>query len=124
MQIKSDRLEVYVKKKGKTAGKGKSPATPKPQKTSPPGKPGAPGQGSFDRLIAIGNVEVNQGKSKYATGDRLDYKETTGIAFLTGNPRAWEKNNQVVGEKIELRLRQGLTIVHGSRRRRVPKLLT
>ena len=64
-------------------------------------------------------MEVNQGKSKYATGDRLDYKETTGIAFLTGNPRAWEKNNQVVGEKIELRLRQGLTIVHGSRRRRV-----
>ena len=73
----------------------------------------------MERLVAIGNVLVNQGKKKFASGDRLDYKESKGIAVLTGNPRAWENNNQVVGTKIELFLREGRTVVHGSRRRRV-----
>jgi lipopolysaccharide export system protein LptA len=119
MQIQSDRLEVYVKKKEKTAGGKKSPASSRSQKTSAVAQPGAPGQGSVERLIAIGNVLVNQGKEKYASGDRLDYREATGIAVLTGNPRAWENNNQVIGTKIVLFLRDGRTVVYGSRRRRV-----
>ncbi len=119
MQIQSDRLEVYMKKKEKTAGGKKGAASSRLKKTSAGGQPGAPGQGSFERLIAIGNVLVNQGKEKYASGDRLDYMEAKGIAVLTGNPRAWENNNQVVGSKIVLYLREGRTVVHGSRRRRV-----
>ncbi len=119
MQIQSDRMEVYMKSKEKTGGKGNSPTASKPRKTSPGTPSGAPGQGSVERLIAIGNVLVNQGKEKYASGDHLDYRETTGIAILTGNPRAWENNNQVIGTKIELFLRDGRTVVHGSRSRRV-----
>ncbi len=119
MRIQSDRLEVYVKKKEKTAKGSQSRSAPSTQKTSSGNKSGGTGQGSLERLVAIGNVLVNQGKKKFASADRLDYKESKGIAVLTGNPRAWENNNQVVGTKIELFLREGRTVVHGSRRRRV-----
>ncbi len=119
MAIESDRLEVYVKKKEKKAKESKGAPAAKAKKTSTANKSGAPGGGSVERLVAIGNVLVNQGKTKHASSDRLVYEETTGIAILTGKPRAWEKNNQVVGTKIELFLREGRTVVHGSRRRRV-----
>ena len=108
-----------MKKKEPTAEGKKSPGASRPKKTSAGIQSGAPGQGSVERLIATGNVLVNQGKEKYASGDRLDYKEATGIAILTGNPRAWENNNQVIGTKIVLFLRDGRTVVYGSRRRRV-----
>lgn len=119
MEIRSDRLEVYVKKKEKTAQGAKSASAAKARKTSTGGASPAPGGGSVERLVAIGNVLVSQDKKKNASSDRLDYKESSGVAVLTGNPRAWEKNNQVVGEKIELFIREGRTVVHGSRRRRV-----
>jgi lipopolysaccharide export system protein LptA len=106
MEIKTDRLEVYMKKKaGKGAAKKKAPAQP--------------GEGSVERLIARGNVLITQGKLKFASGNLLDYNERTGIAILTGNPRAWENNNQVVGTKIKLFLREGKTVVYGGKKRRV-----
>ncbi|MFC1492131.1 lipopolysaccharide transport periplasmic protein LptA [Nitrospinota bacterium] len=112
MEIKSDRLEVYLQKRSKkSAGNQKSGKTRE--------APGQPGQGSVERLVARGNVLITQGKKKFASGDHLDYNELTGVAVLTGNPRAWEDNNQVVGTKIEIFFRDGRTIVHGSNRRRV-----
>ena len=106
MEIKTDRLEVYMKKRaGQGGGKKKPPAQP--------------GEGSVERLIALGNVLITQGKQKFASGNRLDYNERTGIAVLTGNPRAWENNNQIVGTKIKLFLREGKTVVYGGRKRRV-----
>ncbi|MBT3352184.1 MAG: hypothetical protein HOC91_17405 [Nitrospinaceae bacterium] len=122
MEIKSDRLEVYVKKKSSlsaTANAGAGGAS-KQTSTSSQGKNlGGSDPGSVDRLVATGNVLINQGKNKYAAGDRLDYAESKGIAILTGNPRAWEKNNQVIGTKIEIYLREGRTIVYGNKKRRV-----
>jgi len=122
MEIKSDRLEVYVKKKktpSATANIGGGGTPDKSLAIPGEGIPGGPDQSSVDRLIATGNVLINQGKNKYAAGERLDYAETLGIAILTGNPRAWEKNNQVIGTKIKIFLRQGRTIVYGSQKRRV-----
>ncbi len=124
MEIHSDRLEVYIKKKEKKPAGVQAAIGAKISQASAPKPPkkaldAGMGQGSVERLIAIGNVLINQDKAKYASGEHLDYSEVTGIAILTGNPRAWEANNQVIGTKIEMFLREGRTIVYGNRNRRV-----
>jgi lipopolysaccharide transport protein LptA len=115
MEIQSDRLEVFMKKKEKSAAGGAGAASGDKKNPSADG----PDQSSVDRLIAIGNVLITQEKSKYASGEHLDYRETSGIAVLTGNPRAWDNKNQVIGTKIEIFLKDGRTIVYGSKSRRV-----
>ncbi len=114
MEIQSDRLEVFMKKKEKSADGGSGTASGDNNNSA-----AGPDQSSVDRLIAIGNVLITQEKSKYASGEHLDYRETSGIAVLTGNPRAWDNKNQVIGTKIEIFLKDGRTIVYGSKSRRV-----
>lgn len=118
MQIKSDKLRVFFQKKKSAAGKKSGTQTRRNQKNT--GKIPAPTPGtSVERIVATGNVLVNQGKGKFASGERLDYNERTGVAILTGNPRAWEGNNQIVGDKITIYVREERTVVHGSKSRRV-----
>ena len=105
MRIKADRLEVYTLE-AKRPGSKRRPA-PKDR------------AGEVDRIVAIGNVNMDQAKRRFATAARLEYRESTGIAVLTGSPRVWEGKNQLVGAKIELNLKEDKTIVHGSPRRRV-----
>jgi len=117
MIIQSDRLEVYVKKREKDGDGTIDP----PAARARPGND-ADGQdptGQVERIIATGNVLINQTRTKFASGERLDYVEETGIGVLTGNPRAWEGQNQVIGDKIELFLKEDRTVVHGSTNRRV-----
>lgn len=119
MEIQSDRLQVFIKKppkeeKGKASqrsadAKGKDKTDISSQDAS----------SSVERLVATGNVLLNQAEKKFAAGERLDYNQDTGVAVLTGNPRAWEGNNQVVGSKIEIFLKEDKTIVHGTNTRRV-----
>ncbi|MEK6711351.1 MAG: LptA/OstA family protein [Nitrospinota bacterium] len=123
LQIQSDRLEVYIKKREKEGDQADPPPAPAPaalrgSRKGPPGEnPDA--AGSVERIVAIGRVLINQNKTKFASGERLDYHEETGIGILTGNPRAWEGQNQVVGDKIELFLKEDRTVVHGTTDRRV-----
>ncbi len=106
MRIQAKRLEVYTKQaKRKTGAEPRASAADR--------------AGEIDRIVAIGNVLMEQEKRRFATADRLEYHESTGVAVLTGNPRAWEGNNQLVGDKIELNMRKDTTIVHGSPRQRV-----
>ncbi len=105
MRIKANRLEVYTLEVKGTGAK---------RRVIPEGR-----AGEVDRIVATGNVQMNQAKRRFATAARLEYRESTGIAILTGNPRVWEGKNQLVGAKIELNLREDKTIVHGSPRRRV-----
>ncbi len=105
MRINANRLEVYTLEVKRTGAK---------RRAIPEGR-----AGEVDRIVAIGNVKVNQAKRRFATAARLEYRESTGIAILTGSPRVWEGKNQLVGAKIELNLREDKTIVHGSRRQRV-----
>ena len=105
MHIKANRLEVYTLK-------AKRPGS----KRRPTSKDDA---GEVDRIVAIGNVMMDQAKRRFATAARLEYRDSTGIAVLTGSPRVWEGKNQLVGAKIELNLKEDKTIVHGSPRRRV-----
>ena len=105
MRIKANRLEVYTLEAKR----------PDLKRRAPPKDRG----GEVDRIVAIGNVMLDQAKRRFATAARLEYRESTGIAVLTGNPRVWEGKNQLVGAKIELNLNEDKTIVHGSPRRRV-----
>ena len=123
LTIQSDRLEVYVKKREKEADGvvgPSAPSAPSPaarRAATAGGEPDSAGQ--VERIVAIGRVLINQTKTKFASGDRLDYSEETGIGVLTGNPRAWEGQNQVIGDKIELFLKEDRTVVHGTANRRV-----
>ena len=105
MNLKANRLEVYTLGAKRLDSKRK----PIPKNRA----------GEIDRIVAIGNVKMGQAKRRFATASRLEYRESTGIAILTGRPRVWEGKNQLVGAKIELNLKEDKTIVHGSPRRRV-----
>ncbi|MDE0331535.1 MAG: lipopolysaccharide transport periplasmic protein LptA [Nitrospinae bacterium] len=105
MRLKANRLEIYTLEP-KPFGSKRKP-TPKDR------------GGEIDRIVATGNVEMDQAKRRFATAARLEYRESTGIAILTGNPRVWEGKNRLVGAKIELNLKEDRTIVHSSRRQRV-----
>lgn len=105
IKLKANRLEIYTLETKRFGSKRKS--TPKDR------------AGEIDRIVALGNVEMDQEKRRFATAARLEYRESTGIAVLTGNPRVWEGKNRLVGAKIELNLKEDKTIVHGSPRRRV-----
>ncbi len=105
MHIEANRLEVYMR-----ADEDKSAE----RETASPG-----GMGDLDKIVATGNVKMNQAQRRFATAGRLEYRESTGVAVLTDKPRAWEGKNQVVGSKIEMNLQEETTIVHGSPRRRV-----
>ena len=105
IKLKANRLEIYTLETKRFGSKQK--ATPRDR------------AGEIDRIVALGNVEMDQAKRRFATAARLEYRESTGIAVLTGNPRVWEGKNRLVGAKIELNLKEDKTIVHGSPRRRV-----
>ena len=105
MRLKANRLEIYTLETKQYGSK---------RKPTPKGR-----AGEIDRIVAIGNVEMNQAKRRFATAARLEYRESTGIAILTGSPRVWEGKNRLVGAKIELNLKEDKTIVHGSDDQRV-----
>jgi len=65
---------------------------------------------AIDRLIARGHVKVLK-KEWTATGDELEYFAGRRLAVLTGNASAWQGNNMVRGQKIELYLDEGRTVV-------------
>ncbi|MED5580056.1 MAG: lipopolysaccharide transport periplasmic protein LptA [Nitrospinota bacterium] len=83
------------------------------------GKSNLLGTGKMQKIIATGNVLLNQDRIKYASGDKLDFDDKRRIAILTGNAKAWEGKNQVIGDKIVMFLNEDKTIVHGSKHKRV-----
>ena len=77
------------------------------------------GTGKMQKIIATGNVLLNQDRKKFATGDKLNFDDKSRIAILTGNAKAWEGKNQVIGDKIIMYLDENKTIVHGAKHKRV-----
>lgn len=104
LRIQANRLEVYTREGKRTGAKPEAAAG---------------GAGEIDRIVAIGNVLMDQGRRRFAAAERLEYRESTGVAVLTGSPRAWEGKSQVTGARIEMNLREEKTIVRGSPRQRV-----
>ena len=121
MEIRSERLEVHIKKQKEKIGDENPSSLASSEKlpNNVAASPSGSAQQEISRLIATGNVRISQGNGKHATAERLDYNKAAGHAILTGNPRAWEKNNQLIGTKIEFFIREDRTVVHGNRNRRV-----
>jgi lipopolysaccharide export system protein LptA len=65
---------------------------------------------AVDTLISEGNVRIKSG-TWTASGDRMEYYEKDRKVILTGNTKVWENNNTVTGERIELFLDEGRSVV-------------
>ncbi len=69
-------------------------------------------------LIATGNVHIIKGKDNI-TGGNAVYYEKSGIALITKNPVAYEGKNKIVGEKITINFKTGISTVFGGHTKRV-----
>jgi len=65
---------------------------------------------AIDRLVARGHVTVAK-KDWTASGNALEYFSGRRLAILTGDARAWQGGNMVSGQRIELYLDEGRTVV-------------
>ena len=90
MTIKSDELHVHFGESGK----------------------------DIEEVIAIGNVRVEQG-DKTATAKRAEYNKAEEKVVLTGNARLKEVSNFVEGERVTVYVKDGRSIVEGSKKERV-----
>lgn len=69
-----------------------------------------------EQIVAIGNVRFQQG-SRYAVAERANYFEAEQKLLLTGNPRAWDtqEQNELTGEEITIFLREDKMLVKQAR---------
>ena len=65
---------------------------------------------AIERLTARGHVTIAK-KDWTASGEALEYIAHRRYAVLTGNARAWQGGNVVSGQRIELYLDEGRTVV-------------
>lgn len=66
------------------------------------------------KIVALGNVKMNKG-AQFAESDRLEYFEKDSKIVLTGNPHAWENDNEIFGTKMIFYVDKEIFIVSGSR---------
>ncbi len=76
-----------------------------------------------DRIIWLGNVRINQEQRRYATGQRAEYFDGQQKIVLTGKPKAWEEDNQMVGDKMVFFLEEDRLEVLSTPQRRVNVIL-
>lgn len=91
LTIRSDKLTIYHDEEGK----------------------------KIDRIVAEGQVLIDQEKRKFASGERAVYHADSERVVLTGKPKAWEGPNQLVGDKIEFFMNEDRSVVYSSAERRV-----
>jgi len=63
-----------------------------------------------DRIVALGNVKVNQ-EDKNAVSSKATYYENGQKIVLEGNPRLWQKGDVLKGDKITLFLNEDRILV-------------
>jgi len=76
------------------------------------------GSGNISKVIAIGNVKIDQG-DRHAEGQRAEYFNKEQKVVLTGDPVVWEKGNKVSGTEMIFYLEEDKSIIKGSKERRV-----
>ena len=69
-----------------------------------------------ERIVATGNVRFQQ-EERHARADRAEYFDTEQKLVLTGNPRAWntQDQNELTGEEIVVFLEQKKVYVKDAR---------
>ncbi len=90
LTIFSDKMTVYNNKKGR----------------------------KFKKIVAQGNVKIKEGE-RLASGDRAVYIEKEEKIVLTGNPHAWEKNNEIVATEMIFLVNEDKFVVKGSKEKKI-----
>lgn len=67
-----------------------------------------------EKIVARGHVQIKN-KRRFASGDRAVYIKKEGRIVLTGNPRAWENENEISGTKMIFLVDKDEFIVLGSK---------
>ena len=77
-----------------------------------PAQSAPPGQQQIRRMLAKGNVVVNQ-KDQTATGDNADYDMRSNVVTLTGNVVVTQGKNVLRGQRLVVNLTTGVSRVEG-----------
>lgn len=72
----------------------------------------------IDRIVARGNVRIEK-EDRSATGENAVYIEKEGRITLTGNPRAWENNNEIIATEMIFLVDEDRFIVKGSKENKI-----
>ncbi len=72
----------------------------------------------LNKIVARGNVKVEKGE-RFATGDLAVYSEKEEKIVLTGNPRAWEKDNEIVATEMIFLINEDKLLVIGSKEKKI-----
>lgn len=78
----------------------------------------AAGGSDVERIVAEGNVRIDQGQ-RLATSGRAEYLRVEERIVLTGSPRVSEGQNSVQGQEIVLFLKDNRSVVKGGQSGRV-----
>ncbi len=68
------------------------------------------GSSSVKKLICKGNVEISRG-NWLGTGNRMDYFSAERKVVLSGDAKAWQDQNMVLGKKIIYYLDEGRSVI-------------
>ncbi len=104
LTIYADHMTVFYRKaEGKEAGQGES-------------------ADQVEKIFARGHVKITKAK-RIATGDEAVYYEAEQNVILTGNPKVWEDNSMIKGNKITVFLAEDRSIVESQEGDRVEAIV-
>lgn len=75
-------------------------------------------EGKIDKIIAQGNVKINQ-NDRMATCVEATFFQPSQKIVLTGKPKVWQGNNIITGEKITILLIEDKMDIEGGKQNRV-----
>ncbi len=76
----------------------------------------APDGSKTEKIIARKNVVIDS-NGRHATGEEAVYYDVTQRIILTGNAKAWEDNNEIIGDKMIFLLDEDRFIVDGGEKK-------
>jgi lipopolysaccharide export system protein LptA len=103
VKVKSEMLTVTFA----SAGSGGSPSG---------GVGGGSPSARLQQIVAAGNVRIDHG-TRWATGGRAVFDQSTRTFVLTENPVMHDGSNEVAGDRVVVYLDENRSVVEGGRRR-------
>jgi len=125
VKLRSDRLTVTLvrgaDKDDKDPKASKDPKDPKDAKGKGAGKAEAPAPPGNDNqkvreIVAEGSVRIDSG-TRWATGGKATFDQTTRTLVLTVDPKLHDGENEVAGDRVVVYLDEDRSIVEGGRKR-------
>lgn len=113
VKLRSNRLTVTLERApAKNAAKGD------PSKDPPKPDPSAKDKDNqkVREIIAEGNVRIDSG-TRWATGGKATFEQTTRTVVLTDNPKLHDGENEVAGDRVIVYLDEDRSVVEGGRKR-------